>query len=259
LNPSQHGFGSLIRGTGGAKYSFLYNLYAHNRSRNPRPGNYNSNPYYQDPNGLLLDFRNNVIYNWGGEHAGYNQDTISVTKLNYVNNYLITGENSKSVGIAYSTCSSYNRGYFANNYYNQKMPEDQWSLVKFHKKWTDDQIMTYKQNEPFETGFIKYIDAIASYKMVLVNGGASLPKRDKVDVRIVEEVKKRTGKIIKSQKEVGGWPKYRTKEPLKDTDHDGMPDYWEDKNILDNQNPDDRNIIASDGYTMLERYLNSIK
>jgi hypothetical protein len=40
LNIDNHGFGSLIRGTRGAKYSYLHNLYAHNKGRNPRPGNY---------------------------------------------------------------------------------------------------------------------------------------------------------------------------------------------------------------------------
>ncbi len=64
LDPSGHGFGSLIRGTGGAKYSYLNNLYAHHRRRSPRPGNYDSNRHTDDPLGLLLDFRNNVNELW---------------------------------------------------------------------------------------------------------------------------------------------------------------------------------------------------
>jgi pectate lyase len=38
-----------------------------------------------------------------------------------------------------------------------------------------------------------------------------------------------------------------------------MPDDWEDKNGLDKSNPNDRNKVSSDGYTMLEKYLNSIR
>jgi hypothetical protein len=34
---------------------------------------------------------------------------------------------------------------------------------------------------------------------------------------------------------------------------------WEVKNNLDKNNPEDRNAIGADGYTMLEKYLNSIK
>jgi|GEM_PF-5374095 len=44
-----------------------------------------------------------------------------------------------------------------------------------------------------------------------------------------------------------------------DTDHDGMPDDWERKTGLDPNNADDRNTLAADGYTMLEKYLNSRK
>ena len=51
-----------------------------------------------------------------------------------------------------------------------------------------------------------------------------------------------------------------TMENVVDTDEDGMPDWWEDINGLDKNSPDDRNNInaSSDGYTMLEVYLNSI-
>lgn len=259
LNPDDHGFGSLIRGTGGAKYSYLHNLYAHNRGRNPRPGNYDSNPHNKDPEGLLLDFRNNVLYNWGGGYAGYNNDSKSVTRLNYVGNYLIPGADSKPTGIAYSTGSPYNRSYFAGNYYNNKLPENQWDLVSFRDSWTDKEIRAYKQNEPFETGPVQVEDAHSAYMRILQSGGASLPKRDVVDSRIVDDVRNRTGRIIKSQEDVGGWPELKSLQAPKDTDHDGMPDDWEDENNLNKKDSKDRNSIASDGFTMLEKYINSIK
>ena len=258
LNPDKHGYGSLIRGTDGAKYSFLYNLYAHNTGRNPRPGNYDSNPYSADPKGLLLDFRNNVIYNWGGSHAGYNSDKLSVTRLNFVNNYLVPGANSKINGIAYSTGSPYNRAYFANNYYNGNCPVDQWELVSFNKKWTEAQIDAYKQALPFETGFVEEKDVLASYKQVLLNGGASLPRRDKTDSRIVESVMNRTGSIIKSQNDVGGWEQYNSGLAPIDTDRDGIPDFWENQNNLDQSNPEDSKLLNYSGFSMLEEYLNSI-
>ncbi len=258
LNPDHHGYGSLIRGTGGAQYSYLYNLYAHNRGRNPRPGNYDSNPYDKDPEGLLLDFRNNVIYNWGGGHAGYNQDKKSVTHLNYVGNYLIPGTDSGDNGIAYSTGSKYNKGYFYGNYYSEKLPDNQWNLVKFPKDWTEQNIADYKQDKPFESGLVQNLDAQDAFNQVLQSGGAILPKRDKIDKRIVADIKTRTGKIIKSQEDVGGWPVlYSGKVPV-DTDLDGIPDSWEQLNGLNPNDAEDRNTFAKDGYTMLEKYLNSI-
>ncbi|MFO7658187.1 MAG: pectate lyase [Bacteroidales bacterium] len=259
LNVAGHGYGSLIRGTGGAKYSYLHNLFAHNHGRNPRPGNYDSNPPEEDPEGLLLDFRNNVIYNWGGNHAGYNADGKSVTRLNYVGNYLIPGLNSNPTGIAYSTGSPNNRSYFADNYYSNKLPDNPWDLVKFRNTFTEEDIRNNKQSVPFETSIVKLEDAKTAYQRVLKTGGAILPKRDAVDLRIVNDVKNRTGKIIKSQQEVGDWPELISTPSPTDSDSDGMPDKWEKKNGLDSSNPNDRNTVGKDGYTMLEIYLNSLR
>lgn len=37
-----------------------------------------------------------------------------------------------------------------------------------------------------------------------------------------------------------------------------MPDAWEIERKLDKNNPEDRNIVNNEGYTMLEVYLNEI-
>ena len=153
----------------------------------------------------MLDFRNNVIYNWQGSYAGYNADKDSVTKLNYVGNYLVPGPNSKPTGIAYQEGSPYNKDYFAGNYYGGKLPNDSWVLVDF-RDWSGPQTAAYKQSQPFETGPISTQDAQDAYRDVLARGGAILPRRDAVDRRIVEEVTSGKGHIINSQTEVGGWP-----------------------------------------------------
>ncbi|MEQ8880957.1 MAG: pectate lyase, partial [Cyclobacteriaceae bacterium] len=259
LNPDNHGFGSLIRGTGGAKFSYINNLYAHHRRRSPRSGNYDSNPHDKDPEGLLLDFRNNVIYNWDGEYAGYNADSKSVTKLNYVGNYLIPGKNSVNNGIAYATGSPYNQSYFSGNFYDGKQPADQWKLVRFNDSWTSEDIEKYKRNSPFDAGPVSQMDAQTAFQRVLSDGGATLPGRDPVDLRIVSDVKNRTGKIIASQEDVGGWPVLNSAPAPKDSDQDGMPDDWEKKQKLDPNDPEDRNKVNSEGYTLLEQYLNSLK
>lgn len=64
--------------------------------------------------------------------------------------------------------------------------------------------------------------------------------------------------IIYSQKSVGGWPELNSAPAPADTDHDGMPDSWEKARSLDPANPDDRNKVSADGYTMLEMYLNGL-
>jgi hypothetical protein len=268
LNPSNHGYGSLIRGTGGAKYSFLRNLYAHNLARNPRPGNYNQNSHDKDPLGLLLDFRNNVLYNWGRDYAGYNSDRVSVTRLNYVGNYLIPGVNSDPASVAYSTGSPYDRSYFSGNYFDDRLPADPWSLVKFPESypwdgdfrygWTDEKIQAYKQAKPFEAGPVQLENARTAYERVLKSGGASLPKRDAVDGRVVSDVRNRTGRIIMSQKDVGGWPALHSAPAPKDTDRDGMPDDWEIAHGLNPVDPADGNTIGAEGFTRLEEYLDRL-
>lgn len=107
--------------------------------------------------------------------------------------------------------------------------------------------------------------------------GATLPRRDAVDARIIEETRRRyttfEGKgyedrrvadpsrksgIIDSQEDVGGWPMLRSAPAPADTDYDGMPDAWEVQRGLDPNDAADRNRVAAGGYTMLEKYLNGI-
>ena len=112
----------------------------------------------------------------------------------------------------------------------------------------------------------------------LCHAGASLPVRDAVDSRIIEEVRggyatyegqtykeqkrqpdlsKKSG-IIDSQNDVGGWPVLNSLPAPEDSDHDGMPDEWEKAQKLNPNNPNDRNLTDKDGWTNLERYLNGL-
>jgi V8-like Glu-specific endopeptidase len=73
----------------------------------------------------------------------------------------------------------------------------------------------------------------------------------------VNDVQRRSGRIIKSQEDVAGWPSLNTTLPPADTDRDGMPDAWEGMYGFD---PSDACDAArdkdGDGYTNLEEYLN---
>jgi hypothetical protein len=98
-----------------------------------------------------------------------------------------------------------------------------------------------------------------AYAAVLADAGATRPVRDAMDARIVAEVRSGKGRIVNSQREVGGWPVYRAAAALADTDHDGMPDAWE---LAHGLNPHDASDAAADrdadGYTNVEEYLNSL-
>ena len=253
-----HGYGALVRGCYGARYTYHHNLFAHNYTRNPRPGNYDYNNHLRDPDGLRFDFRNNVIYNWAGQWPGYDADTGSVCHYNYVGNYVVPGSNSELPGWAYHAGSKFFRAYYEDNYFNGHMPDDPWSLVHFDSTWSPQEIQTYKQNIPNPTGPVTTHRAMEAYNLVLSQVGASV-SRDATDRRIVDDVRNRSGRIIDSQAQVGGWDEYRTGRVLKDTDQDGMPDHWENSIGLDPKDPEDRNIFPDgNGYTYLEVYLNSL-
>jgi hypothetical protein len=108
-----------------------------------------------------------------------------------------------------------------------------------------------------------------AYELVLDSAGATMPKRDPVDARIINTVASRkagslrTGKptygsgIIRVPSDVGGWPAYKSTPAPADSDHDGMPDAWEKKFGLNGNDPSDGPKDADDdGYTNVEEWLN---
>ena len=120
-------------------------------------------------------------------------------------------------------------------------------------------------NTPFEGWPVAPHEiAQVAYESVLAKVGATLPRRDAVDKRVVEMV--RSGKpmtetgIIKDISEVGGYPTL-TYDPAKvpvDKDGDGMPDEWEIKHSFNPNDPSDGALDDDgDGYTNVEEYLNN--
>jgi hypothetical protein len=252
-----HGYASLIRAGFGNGVTYHHNLYAHNNGRSPRPGNYVDSK--RDPCGLIFDFRNNVVYNWGGKHAGYNDDgkneANSITNMNFVNNYYIIGPNSTG-NIAFRESTAGCKAYFNGNWMDGVCPKDPWSLVEF-VDITSAQKDAYKQSVPVIVAPVTAEDASTAYTRVLADAGMTFPVRDAVDKRVVDSVVKKTGCIINHIEEVGGYPTMESGTPPVDSDHDGMPDKWE---LAVGLNPSDANDASGDrdgdGYTNIEEYIN---
>jgi hypothetical protein len=276
----QHGYGSLIQGSNGARYSFHHNLWAHHQARMPRIGNYASAKV--DAEGIIADFRNNVFYDWGpgattdfynwqpGLERGYNMDpfygrpdnssrfaagadlnTNATTHSNFVNNWYQQGSATGGPVALYIRNAS-GKTHFSGNTMDGKRVKDQWSLVV-----TSQNPAVFKTEKPFEFGPVKTEPAPAAYKRVLASAGAS-KERDAVDERIVDSVRKRTGHLINSQKDVGGWPELRAGVAAPDADGDGMPDAWEKSHQLKPNDPSDASLVSKGGYTNIEAYLNSL-
>jgi pectate lyase len=265
----RHGFGGIW---GGQRASFHHNLFAHCKNRTPR---FNGSRYTHPAGFENCDFSNNVIYNWGennvyaGEGGNYN----------IVNNYYKPGPSTSPKVKAQvlnpykldkgSNPLPYGKFYLSGNYVDGSpaVTARNWRGVVMNGGTTTDTVQA-KVEKPFNLGPVAVQPAAVAYEAVLRGAGAIAPRRDTLDQRIVREVRTRTGTVIDvqghyphgtpysiSQK---AWPVLKSTIAPVDTDHDGMPDAWEKINGLNPQDAADRGLRATDGYTNLESYLNSL-
>jgi pectate lyase len=248
-----HGYGSLISGSGGI--SFHHNIYAHHNSRNPRPGGYEGRP------GPIVDFRNNVIYDWGMT-CGYSGS--ERVRINYVGNYLKPGPSTwpRALARAFNPGGPETFLYVAGNYlvHHPTQTADNWRMIHPWEKAPPDFIRLIREARPFPFASVETDRAVQAYRKVLRGCGATLPVRDAVDARIIQDISAGAGHIIDSQTDVGGWPDYRSADPPADSDLDGMPDSWEKAHRLDPKDPSDAAKPSADGsgYTNVEEYINGI-
>ena len=254
----KHGYGGLWGGPGG---SWHHNILAHHGSRNPRAsGNTESG---------LMDFRNNVIYNWGFNSAYGGEGW----PRNWINNYYKYGPATRAsvrhrIFVQRDPLSQmYASGNFVWGY--PAISADNWNGgIDFETDRGASQA-TLRVDKPFMVAPVRTHSATEAYELVLKHAGASLV-RDAVDKRIINEIRTGTaaygkvweggGKgILSSQNDVGGWPVLNSRPAPADSDHDGMPDQWERTNGLNPENPKDGPQHSNDSkYTNLEQYLNSL-
>ena len=283
LDTYNHAFGSTI---GGENTTFMRNLWADNTGRNPSIGW-----------GGVFNFVNNVIYNWvhrtadGGEFS---------TMSNFINNYYKPGPlTPKDSPVGYRIVKSesrsqklfpyaqYGRVYAIGNIMegNERVTKDNWDggIQTSDKdgKLNPDELALMKSNEPFPMAHMTILPSEKTFDYVLENVGATLPTRDIVDERIINEVRTGEAYYVKKlpkdnpygdhwgmrdrSKNEDGLFKYRRLpkdsyklgiitdprqmggypeykgEPRVDTDGDGMPDDWEIANGLNPNDPSDAN------------------
>ncbi len=263
-----HGMGGIW---GGQSVSFHHNLFAHNNNRNPR---FCGSRYTNRADLELVDYRNNVIYNWGnnsayggegGKHNLVNNyykfgpGTVSSRKKRIIAPRADDGSNAQAKGV---WGDFYISGNFVNGF--PDVTEDNWLGVE---EVPDSIIPLIKSLTPFAVKEITMQSPEDAYNDVIDHAGASFPKRDPVDSRISEETRTGTATyapnsslpgIINDPTDVGSYPLLLSAPAPLDTDKDGMPDEWEDENGLNKNDPADGKIIAADGYSNLEHYLNGL-
>jgi len=264
-----HGYGGIWGGVDHT--SFHHNLLAHHSSRNPRLSGVGTTAGCYN-----VDLRNNVIYNWGFNSA-YGGEA---STANFVNNYYKPGPATKSGVRAriYQPSDTLGVWYIQGNFIegNATISNDNWA-GGVNPSIPPKDIKSIRATVPFPALPTGTHTPQQAFDFVLQYAGATFPKRDTIDGRIVHETRTGTvtygGKtyarqqgfdttkvygIIDSQTDVGSWPVLNSAPAPLDSDHDGIPDSWEVARGLDLNDPADRNKIGTGGYTMLELYLNSI-
>jgi len=266
-----HSMGALL-GQDGYNLSFHHNLMAHNRDRNPKIS------------GIInAEVVNNVIYDWiwGPTKISEHKNIVHI-----LNNYYKQGSDSRNreIHFDYLTNHPETKIYVSGNYVDPILTrandiesgDERCSssindiIVHNAPGWCDPVPPDFRAlTEQFLSPLKSVQTAQDAYLSVLADVGATIPVRDSVDLRIIDEVLNRTGSMIDSQADRDpdpsckpqdpdcGWPTYGKGTPLPDTDNDGMPDSWEIAQGL-NLNIDDSALDSNgDGYTNIENYINS--
>jgi pectate lyase len=258
-----HGYGGIW---GGRHLTAHHNLIAHCTSRTPRFDGIRNIPEEN------VDFRNNVLYNWGGNNMYAGEGG----QYNIVNNYYKWGP-STSKKVKFQIVNPYDKApdipygkfHVDGNYVDgaSDVTGNNWLGVRIGNDNTGD-ISLVKLPSPFKGVELPSKSAQDAYQDVLSRVGASF-RRDTLDQRLINDVKNRAGRIIDVQ---GGyphgtsyevshtaWPALKSLSAPKDSDQDGMPDDWEGKNRLDKNNASDasgNNLHKH--FTNIEIYINSL-
>ena len=237
-----HGMGMLF-GDKNKSITIHRNLLAHNNQRNPR-----LNPEVKG----RFQVNNNVIYNWGQIASEMTDDA----EVNLTGNFYKSGPSSRPErGVAVDgKVKIYPKDNISPIRPDATQPED--AIIKPWEEKMDRR--KFAVSAPFSAPSLMTLSATETYEAVLTHVGATRPKLDSVDQRILADVKNGTGKIINHPSEVGGWPKLATGKPPADRDNDGMPDAWEKAQGLNPDDASDRQATGKSGYTRLEEYLHSI-
>ncbi|MDX1936568.1 MAG: pectate lyase [Flavihumibacter sp.] len=258
-----HGYGGIW---GGAHLSAHHNLLAHCNNRMPR---FNG---IRQKSTELVDYANNVIYNWGGNHIYAGEGG----NYNLINNYYKSGPSTnKNVKERIASPGRtdkipFGKWYVSGNYVDgaPAVTKDNSKGIVMGNNGSDEDKTSTLVTTPHAAMPIVIQTARDAYEDVLKSAGASF-KRDTLDERIVNNVRQRSGTIIDVQGgyphhsayeiTVNAWPVLKSLPAPADADNDGMPDAWEKKQGL---NPNDASDASARTlhhfYTNIEMYINSL-
>ncbi|MGQ1945664.1 LamG-like jellyroll fold domain-containing protein [Geofilum sp. OHC36d9] len=251
-----HSAGGLVQTNGGV--SLIRNLYIDNHTRNPKVKGLNQ-------------FVNNVVYNWGGGGCYILGDSEGTSWATIVNNYFINGPSASST--PYSRANENFQLYARGNYHDSNKNGLLDGVLSIQPDygpafWVEspdywDEIPESDVNKiPQKHPDIPILmTANEAYSWIVDSVGKILPARDEVDTYLINQLTSlgTLGATISSENELptNGPGKIYRGPVLTDSDNDGIPDEWE-VILGTNSAVDDAMIAGEDGYTNIERYINSI-
>jgi len=239
---------------GAGNISFHHNLMAHNGERNPLVSTSG-----------VTDVVNNVAYNAFGSfsHVDF-QHQLTVMPVNYVGNYFKAGANTDpgKYGVDIASPEIFGAQIFVLGNLGPQRQNDAQPDIDM----VDPAARPYIVSVRNVAAPVASTSAMEAFDRVLAGAGAQAGLacdgtifvwRDAIDTRIVSEVRNGAGGIIDHPSEVGGWLNIPPAEPCEDSDHDGMPELWEQKFGFNPVDPSDGSTDADgDGYTNVEEFLN---
>ncbi len=188
---------------GGEYASYHHNLLAHHNSRMPRINGSNKNDIE-----ALVDYRNNVNYNWGSTGAFYGGEWEETNgqgfcHTNVVNNYFIPGPATLSTVVfarpSYKRNDTQVDGY-AGWYFDGNIMEGYAEMTTDNWQGVDGSNVGGIDNIRSDVEFVKSDGVIEDYdnytqtaekakESVFLQAGAIFPVRDTIDKRIIAEAK----------------------------------------------------------------------
>lgn len=207
--------------------AMINNLFAHNENRNPLV-----------KGDVTAFIANNIIYDFANEPIVFGDlEGVGPSSATVIGNDIIPGPATRrdyAVRV-YDTTTEGTRIYLDDNKFPGRT-NDPWSVAEVSVSF-NVKADTAPVNLP-EAMNILPADELES--VLLPHVGARPVDRDAVDSRIIDDVVNRTGSLIDSQQQVGGWP-----------------DEAGNRRVLDlPENPDDDD--NGDGYTNLEQWLHEL-
>ena len=210
--------------------SITKTIFAHNQKRNPKI-----------KNGVHCLLVNNITYNWRLSAVDLGENSNLPFLVSVINSVYISGkdtpEERKPINFRPFVAQN-SRLFLKSNEFDGKIPDDPNDLI-FQLSSNPTDILV--ETSPLNHSVVEILDTNMVMDTVTKYAGARPADRDAVDLRVIEEVKSKSGEIRTSLSEIpGGFPQLATNNKTFATPN--------------NPNGDDDN----DGYTNVEEVLHQL-